>query len=300
MPRSRTRSAILFILFLAIGFGVLIALLSALFGDDSEDRGLMDLLIGRPQVAVVPIVGGVDSADETLKLLKKYTKKTSIKAIILRIDSPGGAVAPAQELYTQIAKIKKKKPVVASMQTVAASAAYYIASAADRVVCSKGTITGSIGVIMIVPNIKEVTEKIGFKVNVIKAGKFKDIGSMIRPMTDPEREYLETFAKEVHDQFIDDVAKARAGKIKREKLLEIADGRFFTGEKALELGLVDSLGNFYDAVDRAAELAKIEDPKLVYPKEDWNYLDMFLQSMTQNIVDGISKFHSQAIAPSLK
>ncbi len=300
MPRSRTRSAILFILFLAIGFGVLIALLSSLLGDDRDDASLVDLLTGKPKVAVVPIIGGVDSADGTLKLLKKYTKNKSIKAIILRIDSPGGAVAPAQELYRQIGKVKTKKPVVASMQTVAASAAYYIASAADRVVCSKGTITGSIGVIMIVPNIKEVSEKIGFKVNVIKAGKFKDIGSMVRTMTDPEREYLETFAKEVHDQFIDDVAKARSGKIKREKLLEIADGRFFTGQKALDLGLVDSLGNFYDAVDVAAKLANIEDPKLVYPEKDWNYLDMFLQSMAQNVFDGLAKFHSRAIAPSLK
>jgi protease-4 len=302
MARSRTRSAIIFIVFLVLGFGLIVAALAALTGDDGESQSLGDLIFGKPKIAVVPIKGAIDSADETLKQLRKYGKNPAIKAIILRIDSPGGSVAPAQELYRQIRKLKKDKPVVASIQTVGASAAYYIASAADRVVCSEGTITGSIGVIMILPNLDEITEKIGLKVNVIKAGKFKDIGSMVRPMTEDEREYLKRFAKGVHSQFINDVAKAREGKIDRKELEEVADGRFFTGKRAKELGLVDSMGNFYDAVEIASELARLEkEPALVYPEKKWGgYLDLLLSSVAESIGKHAAKLRTGNITPNIR
>jgi protease-4 len=188
------------------------------------------------------------------------------------------------------------------MQTVGASAAYYIASAANRIICSKGTITGSIGVIMILPNVNEITEEIGLKVNVIKAGKFKDIGSMIRPMTDSERDYLETFAGEVHTQFIDDVARARNGKIDRNKLQEVADGRFFTGRKAKELGLVDELGNFYDAVELASDLADLErDPKLIYPEKEWGgFMDVLLGRVAGALVEHANKLRCAPVTPELR
>jgi protease IV len=179
--------------------------------------------------------------------------------------------------------------VVASIETVGASAAYYIASSAERIVCSKGSITGSIGVIMMLPDIHKVIEKIGVSVNVIKAGAFKDIGSGIKPLDDQERDILQNFAKEVHEQFISDVLQGRKGKIEEDKLREIADGRFFTGQSAKELGLVDSMGNFYDAVKVAANLGGTKgEPELEYPKKRWSsYLDLFMDSASKSLIKGM-------------
>jgi protease-4 len=238
-------------------------------------------------------------ADTILKQLRKFRKKSSIKAIVLRINSPGGAVAPAQEIYREIQKIKKKKSVVASMETVGASAAYYIASSADRIVCSQGTITGSIGVIMMLPQIQKVIERIGVDVNIIKAGKYKDIGSAVRPLTDEERSILESFASEIHEQFISDVAAGRKGKIDRDKLVSVANGSFFTGEKAKELGLVDSIGNFYDAVKIAGELGGIKgEPELMYPKKKWdNYLDLVLESSARSLAKVLERSKLEPAAP---
>ena len=198
-------------------------------------------------------------------------------------------MAPAQEIYREIERTKAKKPVVASMETVGASAAYYIASNADRVVCSAGTITGSIGVIMFMAEVHKAINKIGVDVNVIKAGKYKDIGSGVRPMSEEERKLLESFAKQIHEQFIKDVAQGRKGKIDEDKLRSICDGSFFTGERAKELGLVDSLGNFYDAVEVAAKLAGIKgDPKLVYPEKKWGGLVDLLSGSLGRLAQSLS------------
>lgn len=282
MKKSRTGVALLFFFALIVGFGILVFLFSALSESDEQGFGLGDLFGAGNKIGVIEIEGTITSSDTILKQLRKFGKRSSIRAILLRINSPGGAVAPAQEIYRQIGVVRKKKPVVASIETVGASAAYYIASNADRVVCSRGTITGSIGVIMILAEVHKVIEKIGVNVNVIKAGKFKDIGSAVRPLTEEERKILESFANEVHEQFIHDVAAARKGKIEIEKLRTIADGSFFSGEKAHKLGLVDTIGNFYDAVKIAGKLGGIEgEPELVYPKKKWGgYLDLLLGSVT--------------------
>lgn len=282
MKRSRTGVALLFLLSLVVGFGVLFFVFSALSDSDEEGSGLADFFGYGTKIGVIEVEGTISTSDTILKQLKRFGKRSSIKAILLRINSPGGAVAPAQEIYRQIGKVRKKKPVVASIETVGTSAAYYIASNADQVVCSRGTITGSIGVIMVLAEIHKVIEKIGVNVNVIKAGKYKDIGSGVRPLTEEERKLLESFAQEVHEQFINDVATARKGKIEQEKLRTIADGSFFSGERAHKLGLVDTLGNFYDAVKIAGKLGGIEgDPELVYPKKRWgSYLDIVLESVT--------------------
>jgi protease IV len=281
MKRSRTGTAIVVISSLVVFF-VLLVVLASWFGDaENEGSSWTDAFFERGnKIGVINLEGTIMSSDEILKQLRKFRKKKEVKAIVLRINSPGGTVAPAQEIYREIEKIKRKKPVVASMETVGASAAYYVASSTDQVVCSKGTITGSIGVIMMLADIHKVIDKIGVNVNVIKAGKYKDIGSGVRPLTDPEREILETFAKEIHEQFITDVAAGRKGKIDEEKLRSIADGRFFSGETAKEMGLVDTMGNFYDAVKVAAKLGGIEgEPELVYPEKKWkSYLDIFAES----------------------
>ncbi|MEW6533736.1 MAG: signal peptide peptidase SppA [Thermodesulfobacteriota bacterium] len=289
MKRSRTGIALLFIGFLVVGFLALLITLAFLTESDEETTSVAEVLGTSEKIGVVPIEGTIASADDIIKQLRKFRKKSSIKAVLLRINSPGGAVAPAQEIYREIERTKAKKPVVASMETVGASAAYYIASNADRVVCSAGTITGSIGVIMFMAEVHKAINKIGVDVNVIKAGKYKDIGSGVRPMSEEERKLLESFAKQIHEQFIKDVAQGRKGKIDEDKLRSICDGSFFTGEKAKELGLVDSLGNFYDAVEVAAKLAGIKgDPKLVYPEKKWGGLVDLLSGSLGRLAQSLS------------
>jgi protease-4 len=280
MTKSRTGAAVLIIAALVAILIVVLVSVSLVSESEKEASAWTDILGSNNKIGVITIEGTITTSDEILKQLRKFKKRQSVKAIVVRINSPGGTVAPAQEIYREITKIKKEKPVVVSMETVAASAAYYISSSADRIVCSQGTITGSIGVIMMLPDLHKVIDKIGVNVSVIKAGKYKDIGSSFREMTGEEKNILETFASEIHEQFISDVAEGRKGKIEKENLRAIADGRFFTGERAKEMGLVDSIGNFYDAVKIAQELGKIKtEPDLVYPKKKWdNVMDLFVES----------------------
>ncbi len=289
MKKSRLGVSLAFVMAVMIIFVIIVMTLSRFLDTEDRSSGISEILDYGNKIGVITIEGTILTCDETLKEMKKFRKKSSIRAILLRINSPGGTVAPAQEIYREIEKVRKKKPVVASIETVGASAAYYIASSADRIVCSKGSITGSIGVIMMLPDIHKVIEKIGVNVNVIKAGAFKDIGSGIKPLDDQERDILQNFAKEVHEQFISDVLQGRKGKIEEDKLREIADGRFFTGQSAKELGLVDSMGNFYDAVKVAANLGGIKgEPELEYPKKRWHsYLDLFMDSASKSLMKGM-------------
>ncbi len=300
--KSRIGLAILFLSFLIGAFLVAAVGLSLVLRWDRTDSSLGSLLESGNKIGVIEIEETILSADKVLKRMRKLRKKSSIKAILIRIDSPGGAVGPAQEIYREIEKTKKSKPVVASIQTIGTSAAYYIACNADRVVCSNGTITGSIGVIMMMTEIHKVIDKLGVDVKVIKAGKYKDIGSAVRPMTDEERQLLENFAKELHEQFIKDVASARKEKINIDKLREVADGSFFTGQRAKELGLVDSIGNLYDAVEIAKELAGIKgEVELLYPEKKWGtYLDMFLSETSIAITKALERSRLLQPAPIIK
>lgn len=300
--RSRTGPALLFFLFAIIAFGLIAVLLSLVSEDDETGSIFGDLLVSGNKVGVISVEGTITSSDTVLKQLRKFQKKSSVKAILLRVNSPGGAVAPAQEIYREIGRIKKKKPVVVSIETVGASAAYYIASNASRIVCSRGTITGSIGVIMVLTEVHKIIEKLGVNVQVVKAGKYKDIGSPMKPLTDKEKEILESFAKEIHEQFIDDVEAARKGKIDLERLRSVADGSFFSGEKAKEYGLIDTIGNFYDAVKIAAELGGIKgEPELLYPKKKWEgWLDLLLESITQAVTKAADGSRLIQLAPSVR
>lgn len=300
--RSRTGPALLFFLFAVVAFALIAVLMSLLSDSDEEGSVFSDLLVSGNKIGVISIDGTITSSDTVLKQLRKFSKKSSVKALLLRINSPGGAVAPAQEIYTEIGKIKKKKPVVVSMETIGTSAAYYIASNASSVVCSRGTITGSIGVIMILTEVHKIIEKLGVNVQVVKAGKYKDIGSPMKPLTDQEKEILESFAKEIHEQFINDVEAARRGKIDMEKLRSIADGSFFSGEKAKEYGLVDTLGNFYDAVKIASELGGIKgEPELLYPKKKWEgWLEFLLESAAQAVAKAADGSRLIQSAPSVR
>ncbi|MFH0821368.1 MAG: signal peptide peptidase SppA [Pseudomonadota bacterium] len=299
MKRSRTRTALIFLSIIIAAFLIATLLLIVLSDSDKDGSFLGAFSDSGGKIGVVTMTGALTSADDILKELRKHRKKSSIKAVVLRINSPGGAVAPAQEIYREIAATREKKPVIATIETVGASAAYYIASNCTQVVCSKGTITGSIGVIMMLPDIHKVIEKIGVDVTVIKAGKYKDIASQVRPPTQDERAILENFAKEIHEQFIQDVAEGRKGKIELDKLRSIADGSFFSGGRALELGLVDKIGNFFDAVQIAAELGGIKgEPKLVYPEKRWDgLLDMLVGSMAESFSRALDRVRTGQTAP---
>jgi protease-4 len=207
--------------------------------------------------------GSESGADDIAKQIKRAGEDSSVKAIILRINSPGGSAAASQELYEEVRKARENdKIVVASMSDVAASGGYYVACGADKIVANPGTITGSIGVIFSQLQYSELLEKYGVRSNVITSGKYKDIGSPLRNMTEEERQILQEMIDDVYSQFVHAVAEGR--QMNESEVLALADGRIFTGRQAKELGLVDELGNFQDAVDLAAELAGIEGkPKMV-------------------------------------
>jgi protease-4 len=246
-------------------------------------------LPGMERIGVVEVRGIILESRPIVDQLIKFKKNKSIKGIILRIDSPGGGVAPAQEIYEEVGKIKKEKRVVASMESVGASGGYYIACAADRIVANPGTITGSIGVITEFVNIEELLRKIGLKSTVVKSGKHKDIMSPTREPTEEDKKIIQDVIDNIHNQFIDAVARGR--RIDREKVVEIADGRIFSGQQARDLGLIDSLGNFQDAVALTAQMAGIRgEPAIVYAeKKRPSILDFFVQETVSQVFDELKK-----------
>ncbi len=218
----------------------------------------------KPKVGVVEVTGMIDSSRQAIEDLHNFQNDRSIRAVVLRIDSPGGGVGPSQEIYEEVRKLTEIKPVVVSMGSVAASGGYYMAAPAQKIVANPGTITGSIGVIMEIANIQDLLEKIGFRSQVIKSGDHKDIGSIVRPLSDEDRRILQGIIDDVHMQFIEAVAEGRG--MSPEEVALIADGRIFTGRQALEAGLVDELGNLQDSIKAAAELAGVVgEVEIVYP-----------------------------------
>ncbi len=265
----------------AVVFGV-IAVFFLLFGVISR---LEDAPFGGGgKVAVLPVTGLIAESDATIDQLKKFAKDDSVKAIVLRINSPGGGVGPSQEIYEEVRKLKGKKPVVSSMGAVAASGGYYIACGAQKIYANPGTITGSIGVIMQFVNVKDLIDKIGVKGVVVKSGELKDAGSPFRDMTPEERLYLQSVIDNVHGQFVHAVAEGR--KLDVEAVRKIADGRVFSGEQAKALGLVDVLGNQEDAVAEAARMAKIEgEPRVVLPPKKKISILELLREEAKSIID---------------
>ena len=263
------RSGFWFIVFLLLVFAGL-----AVWSTSPE----FDFMARPNRIGVIEIRGLISEAQETLKSIKTFRKDENVKAILVRVDSPGGGVGPSQEIYRELRRTLEHKPVIASLGSVAASGGYYIASATGRIIANPGTITGSIGVISYFPNLRELFDKVGYEMITIKAGQFKDTGNPGREMTEQERALLQSSINETHGQFIRDVAKGR--NMPEEKVREIADGRILTGETAKNLGLVDELGNFEDAVILATRLGKIEEePELVYAKKkSRSLLDLLLGS----------------------
>jgi len=221
------------------------------------------------RIAVVPIEGEILDARDTIEAIHRYERNPAVKAIIIRINSPGGAIAPSQEIYEEIRKVRLRsgKHFVASMDSVAASGGYYIAAACDQIVANPGTITGSIGVILQWMNVEDLLRWAKLRPETITAGTMKDAGSPYRSLSPQERAYFQTIAAQLHGQFIHAVAEGRSGRISEAEVVRIADGRVFTGEEAKTLRLVDSLGNLEDAVKLASTLAGLKNvPSTIYPR----------------------------------
>ncbi|WP_035236900.1 signal peptide peptidase SppA [Desulfobacter vibrioformis] len=241
-----------------------IAVLGA-FVVNNEISGVISSSPGN--IGVVEVTGPIISSKKIIQDLKAFRDDDAIKAIILRIDSPGGGIGPSQEIYRELIKTRAEKKVIASMGSVAASGGYYIACAAQGIVANSGTITGSVGVIMEYANLEQIAKKIGIAPVVIKSGEYKDMGSPMRELKDSEKQLFQNLVDELHAQFVSDAAIARNMEIN--VMAKLADGRVYTGQTAMKLNLVDRIGNMDDAVQWAGQMAGIEgELTLVYPKED--------------------------------
>lgn len=316
-PPKKKRKFFSFLLGIFLIFFGLIVLIIIISGISFFWKGKVPTL--EPSVGVIEIKGEIGMEpfmrlEDITKHLNNFAEDTMIKAVVLRVDSPGGTVGLSQEIYSAIAKFrtKTKKPVIASMGDIAASGGYLVAASAQEIYANAGTLTGSISVIINLINAEGLLNKIGVKLDNVKTGKYKDIGSPDRALTEEERKLLTDVILDVHDQFIEDILKTREGAIINalktmnensenakdkdkenytldsegaKKFLEsISDGRIFSGRQAQKLGLVDSIGTYQDAVYRAAKLGKIPGkPKIVKPKRKANFFDLLLGEANSNI-----------------
>jgi len=233
------------------------------------------------KVGVIKISGPIIASEQINSKLEKFKNRNDISAIVLRIDSPGGLVAPTQEIFEKVKSVKEVKPVVSSMGTVAASGGYYIALGSDSLIANPGTIVGSIGVIMNYPIATELLDKVGIKFETVKSGGLKDVGSYSREVTEADRRHLNEMVTNMHNQFIAAVEENRD--IDRSELIKLADGRVFTGLQSKDLGLVDMLGTFDDAINIAGALGNIKGkPKTIeINKKNNSFFDLFTSNLEQ-------------------
>ena len=266
-PGSQRRRPFRMILWILLSVVVLVFLVNTIFTD-------LDLT-GEERIVLIRVEGVILDAQPTVSELKRYGENPLVKAIVLRIDSPGGGVVPSQEIHDAVKRVRQKhsKLVIASMGTVAASGGYYIAAATDRIIANPGTLTGSIGVIMELANVEGLMKKIGVESVVVKSGDRKDIGSPFRAMRPEDRRILQTVMDDVHSQFIEAVAEGRALDINTVKA--IADGRIFTGRQAKDAKLIDDLGDLNEAIRLAAEMAGIEgEPRVIEPRRRFSIREL--------------------------
>ena len=240
-----------------------------------------DGLPGGAKVAVVEVEGvigvaadrGLDT-ESIIRTLGEYRDDPAVRAVVLRIDSPGGVVAPTQEIFTAVRRLREaKKPVVASLGSVAASGGYYVAVSADRIFASPGTLTGSIGVVMQLANVEGLLKKVGVEYVVVKAGAYKDVGNFARAMTSEERRILQSLLDDVYDQFISAVAEGRG--LDPQPVRAFAEGRIYSGRQAHGLKMVDDLGGLEDAIEAAAKMAGLPPkPKVLYPRRRFSLREL--------------------------
>jgi len=273
------------IIFFVLLFMVSLMISRAVLGKGSEAS-----LIDGQGVGLVEVKGMILDSRETVRQLRYFLKKDSVKAVVLRVDSPGGVVAPSQEISEEVKKFAAKKKIIVSMGSLAASGGYYISAPATLIYANPGTITASIGVILKLSNIEELMDKIGIKSSTLKTGKFKDAGSPMRQMSDEERAMLQSVISSTHEQFVRAVASGR--KLPLDEVRRIADGRVLSGEQAKELKLVDRLGTLQDAIEEAGRLAGIKgDPEVLQPpKKKFNYLDLLVEGAEGTMDKAVGSF----------
>jgi protease IV len=261
-----------------------------LIGDWSEETETMTTG-GGGKIAVVELRGEISSSENIVRQVKKYREERGIKAILLRIDSPGGAVVPSQEIYEEVRKTRDGgKPVVVSMGSLAASGGYYVSCGASRIVANRGTLTGSIGVVSQFLQLQNLLGKVGIDMKTIKSGKLKDAGSYSRKMNEADEKYFQGLIDEVYRQFVGVVESER--NLSHAEVLSIADGRVFTGESAVELGLVDTIGTYEDAMRIAASLGGIEGrPTIVRERKRRSVLD----GLTSDVVEGLTSIKQELL-----
>jgi protease-4 len=272
------------------GLGILLGLVLVLFvvvffyayltGGDAKAISLFS----GDGIGVLEIDGTIDDSRGVLSELKRFKEAPWVKAIVVRIDSPGGAVAPTQEIFDELQKTKKNKPLIASMGGMATSGGYYIATACEKIVANPGTLTGSIGVIMQLNNVEELMKKIGVKGYNIKSGANKDIGSPFQPLSPEGREILQSLVDNVYSQFVSAVAKGRG--MNEAQVRKLADGRVYSGAQAKELGLVDQFGTLDDAIEFAAKRVGLEENPTVYyasPEQERWWEKMFFAAIGRRL-----------------
>ncbi len=278
MRRHPVILGICILLFIGIVFFILLYVLDLFKGTGSSLRL-------REKIGVVQIEGIIADTREIIDQLDEFSNDDAIRAVVLRIDSPGGGVAPSQEIYQAVHELRKKKRVVASMGSVAASGGYLIATATEKIIANPGTITGSISAVMHFADIQELMKKVGVRSSVVKSGKFKDIGSPAREMTTEERQLIQGIVNDIYDQFVQTIAENR--KIPLEKIHEIADGRIFSGRQALNLKLVDELGGLQDSILLAGRLSGIKGkPDVIYATKKKTSLLKFIMENLASVVSG--------------
>ncbi len=235
-------------------------------------------------VGVINLTGAITSSSGFIRLLDHYKRDSDVKAVIIRVNSPGGEVAPSQAIYEQLMKFRKRKKIIVSMSSVAASGAYYISSAADEIIAEPGTLTGSIGVIMEMPNFYKLMKKVGVSYNYIVSGPYKDIGTPFKAMTPMQRKKLQGVVMNVYGQFVSAVAKGRNLKVSYVK--KLANGMVYSGQQALKYHLVDKLGDFQDAVKAAEKLTGIKGKAtLIYPvKKHSNLFQSFIKRAVKSFI----------------
>ena len=288
--------ALISIAILFVGFSIIF------FANMVSDTGKYDEVTGRGngRIAVVDLDFTILSSESIVRQFKKFGEDKSIKAILLHVNTPGGGVAASQEMYEAIKKVKDNgKPVVVSISSLGASGGYYAACGGSLIIANPGSLVGSIGVIINLTNFKDLAEKIGITENIIKSGELKDAGNPFRELNEKDKEYFQDIVNDSYDQFLDVVSKSR--KMDKEKLKEYANGRVFTGRQAKEIGLIDSLGTYEDAVKITSRLAGIDgDPVIVKEKKKDNIFFRIVDSFSDNNLKSVknelkSEFFEQPI-----
>lgn len=249
-----------------------IGLISGFIGSSNSKTDLSD-----QDVLVIKLQGTITTSGKFVKKLRKYAEKDDIKAIVLRVNSPGGSVGASQEIYSAVKNIRKSgKPVIVSMGSTCASGGYYVALGGSKIMANPGTVTGSIGVIVNFPVFEELMNKVGIEGNTIKSGKYKDTGSPMRKMTESDSLRFKKIVEELYGQFVNAIIEERP--IKQDKLKEVADGRVLTGQTAERLGLIDTLGTLHEAVNYAGDIVGVQNPDIVRPKKErTTLLDLLLK-----------------------